>query len=89
MDIVTLFVSGFFLFFIIKSIVIVKFVELAYSVFTNKWVLISLVIGILAFMIIPEIVTPYYEILWTYVINGIKSVFTLIWDFFKVLLDLA
>jgi hypothetical protein len=46
----------------------------------NPVVLTGLVVSIALFYLVPDIVTPYYEIFIEYFVNGVKSMLFLVWD---------
>lgn len=76
-DFLSLFVGGSLLVLVLKFIVIQKIVDGVIFIFTNKYIIIGCLIGIALFVWIPDVVVPYYTLVFEYVINGFVSLWNL------------
>lgn len=89
-ELVTFLTGSVFLFFALKLLLMKVFVDILKGIVLHPYMLTILGLCVVAYIIMPDIVTPYYDLTITYFVNGITSIFTFIFgiieDMFSSLL---
>jgi len=79
-ELVTFLTGSVFLYFALKMLLMKVFYDTIKAVVLHKYSLIIIFSVILGMIFMPDVVYPYVEITLKYFINGLKGVFTFVWD---------
>lgn len=84
-ELVSFLTGSFFLYFGIKMLLTKVFLDIGMWLFTNKWVLLILVGGILSYTLLP-LTQPYIDSTIDLFIGGVISIMEYLWDILHNLL---
>jgi hypothetical protein len=79
-ELISFITGSVFLFIALKILLMKVFFDTIKAVVLHKYSIIIILAVIVSFLIVPDVVTPYFDMFLEYFINGIQSIFTFTWE---------
>lgn len=86
MELVTFITGSFFLYIGIKMLLTKIFIDIGLFVFTNKYVVLGLVLLILSYTLLP-LTQPFIDSLIDLIVGSVVSIFNYLWEVLETIIE--